>query len=180
ASYGIVESNSVPFASTSVVGGDDLDAAARGIPASDEGRRAVDVVDVVMGVDHRRDRLVRHLAQAPLGDDDVAEATVGGVEVPDLVGPDLDRLFLEEPGVVDEVLGGRERHLVLGRPRRRLAGGRRSGTERRAILTDHEGWFGSAAPEFQQAVLSRCVWREIRAGQPIYSASDVQTGPCGI
>lgn len=52
--------------------------------------------------------------------------------------------------------------------------------ERRAILTDHEGWFGSAAPEFQQAVLSRCGWREVKAGQPIYSASDVRTDPCGI
>lgn len=52
--------------------------------------------------------------------------------------------------------------------------------ERFAILTDNEGWFGSAAPEFQQAVLSRCGWREVAAGQPIYSASDVQTDPCGI
>jgi CRP-like cAMP-binding protein len=52
--------------------------------------------------------------------------------------------------------------------------------ERYAILTDNEGWFGSAAPEFQQAVLSRCEWREVTAGQPIYSASDVQTDPCGI
>ena len=52
--------------------------------------------------------------------------------------------------------------------------------ERFAILTDNEGWFGSAAPEFQQAVLSRCGWRQVRAGQPIYNASDVQTDPCGI
>jgi CRP-like cAMP-binding protein len=52
--------------------------------------------------------------------------------------------------------------------------------ERFAILTDNEGWFGSAAPEFQQAVLSRCEWRDIAAGQPIYNASDVQTDPCGI
>lgn len=52
--------------------------------------------------------------------------------------------------------------------------------ERLAILTDNEGWFGSAAPEFQQAVLSRCGWREVTAGQPIYSASDVRTDPCGI
>jgi hypothetical protein len=29
-------------------------------------------------------------------------------------------------------------------------------TERYAILTENEGWFGSAAPEFQQAILSRC------------------------
>ena len=53
-------------------------------------------------------------------------------------------------------------------------------TERYAILTENEGWFGSAAPEFQQAVLSRFGWREVMAGQPIYSASDVQTDPCGI
>jgi CRP/FNR family transcriptional regulator, cyclic AMP receptor protein len=52
--------------------------------------------------------------------------------------------------------------------------------ERFAILTDHEGWFGSAAPEFQQAVLSRCVWREVPAGQTIYRASDAQTDPGGI
>ena len=52
--------------------------------------------------------------------------------------------------------------------------------DRFAILTENEGWFGSAAPEFQQAALSRCGWREVAAGQPIYSASDVQTDPCGI
>jgi len=49
-----------------------------------------------------------------------------------------------------------------------------------AILTDNEGWFGSAATEFQQAVLSCCESREVAAGQPIYRASDVQTDPCGI
>lgn len=53
-------------------------------------------------------------------------------------------------------------------------------TERCAVLTDHECWFGSAVPEFQQAVLSRCVWREVMTGQHIYSASDVHTDPCGI
>lgn len=52
--------------------------------------------------------------------------------------------------------------------------------ERFAVLTDNEGWFGSAAPEFQQAVLSRCGWREVAAGQPIYSASDAQADPYGI
>jgi CRP/FNR family transcriptional regulator, cyclic AMP receptor protein len=52
--------------------------------------------------------------------------------------------------------------------------------ERFSILTGNEGWFGSASPEFQQAVLSRCGWREFSAGQPIYSASDVQTDPCGV
>jgi len=52
--------------------------------------------------------------------------------------------------------------------------------ERRAVLTDNEGWFGTAAPEFQQAVLSCCEWREVAAGHPIYSASDVQTDPRGI
>jgi CRP-like cAMP-binding protein len=52
--------------------------------------------------------------------------------------------------------------------------------ERFAILTDNESWFGSAAPEFQQAVLSLCGWREVTAGRPIYNASDVQTDPCGI
>jgi CRP-like cAMP-binding protein len=52
--------------------------------------------------------------------------------------------------------------------------------ERCAILTDNEGWFGRAAPEFQQAVLARCGWREVPAGEQIYRASDVQTDPCGI
>jgi CRP/FNR family transcriptional regulator, cyclic AMP receptor protein len=52
--------------------------------------------------------------------------------------------------------------------------------ERCTILTDNEGWFGSAAPEFQQAVLSRCAWREVTAGQSIYRASDAQTDPSGI
>jgi CRP/FNR family transcriptional regulator, cyclic AMP receptor protein len=52
--------------------------------------------------------------------------------------------------------------------------------ERCAILTEHEGWFGGATPEFQQAVLSRCGWREVLAGQPIYHASDPQADPCGI
>jgi len=52
--------------------------------------------------------------------------------------------------------------------------------ERCAVLTENEGWFGSAAPDFQQAVLSHCEWREVMAGQPIYSASDVQTDPSGI
>ena len=52
--------------------------------------------------------------------------------------------------------------------------------ERCAVLTDHEGWFGTAAPEFQQAMLSRCEWREVTAGHPIYRASDRQADPCGI
>jgi CRP-like cAMP-binding protein len=52
--------------------------------------------------------------------------------------------------------------------------------ERFAILTDNEGWFGRAAPEFQQAVLSRSGWRKVTAGQGIYDASDAQTDPCGI
>lgn len=52
--------------------------------------------------------------------------------------------------------------------------------ERHAILTEHEGWFGGATPEFQQAVLSRCGWREVVAGQPIYHASDPRADPCGI
>jgi CRP/FNR family cyclic AMP-dependent transcriptional regulator len=52
--------------------------------------------------------------------------------------------------------------------------------ERFSILTGNEGWFGSASPEFQQAVLSRCGWREVTAGRPIYNASDAQTDPCGV
>lgn len=52
--------------------------------------------------------------------------------------------------------------------------------ERRAILTDHEGWFGSATPEFQDAVLSRCQWREVLAGQTLHHASDPEADPCGI
>ena len=52
--------------------------------------------------------------------------------------------------------------------------------ERHAILKEHEGWFGGATPEFQQAVLSRCGWREVVAGQLIYHASDTRADPCGI
>jgi len=52
--------------------------------------------------------------------------------------------------------------------------------ERCAILTDNEGWFGRAAPEFQQAVLSRCAWREVDAGQNIYHASDAEADMSGI
>lgn len=52
--------------------------------------------------------------------------------------------------------------------------------ERCAVLTDNEGWFGSAAPEFQKAVLSCCESREVAAGQPIYSASDLHADFCGI
>jgi len=52
--------------------------------------------------------------------------------------------------------------------------------ERYAILTENEGWFGNAAPEFQQAVLSRCGWREVAAGEPIYRATDDQADTSGI
>lgn len=52
--------------------------------------------------------------------------------------------------------------------------------ERYTTLTDNEGWFGRAAPEFQQSVLSRCVWREVTAGKLIYSASDAHADTCGI
>lgn len=52
--------------------------------------------------------------------------------------------------------------------------------ERHAILTEHEGWFGRATPEFQQAVLSRCEWREVTAGQQIYRATDAEVDLCGI
>jgi CRP-like cAMP-binding protein len=52
--------------------------------------------------------------------------------------------------------------------------------ERFAILTDNEGWFGGAAPEFQQAVLSRAAWKEVTAGQPIYRANDVGADLCGV
>jgi CRP-like cAMP-binding protein len=52
--------------------------------------------------------------------------------------------------------------------------------ERCAVLTENEGWFGGAAPEFQQAVLSCCKWGEVTAGQPIYSASDVHADTCGV
>jgi len=53
-------------------------------------------------------------------------------------------------------------------------------TERCAILTDNEGWFGSAGPDFQQAVLSRCRWREVPAGQVIHRASDPESDLSGI
>jgi CRP-like cAMP-binding protein len=52
--------------------------------------------------------------------------------------------------------------------------------ERRAILTDGETWFGTATPEFQEAVLSRCAWREVAAGRPVYRATDVETDLGGV
>jgi CRP/FNR family cyclic AMP-dependent transcriptional regulator len=52
--------------------------------------------------------------------------------------------------------------------------------ERSAVLTDNEGWFGSAAPEFQRAVLSRCEWRDVAPGQRIYRATDAEVDLCGI
>jgi len=81
----------------------------------------------VMGLNDRDDRLVRHLAQLfqshlgrldrrgrvdhhqfvlALDHGDVAEATVGRVEVPVPMGPDLDHFRLGEGIVFGEDVGG--------------------------------------------------------------------------
>lgn len=52
--------------------------------------------------------------------------------------------------------------------------------ERLAVLTRNEGWFGRAPKEFQDAVLSRCVWKVFAAGQTIFRATDEQADICGI
>ena len=53
-------------------------------------------------------------------------------------------------------------------------------SERLAVLTHNDGWFGRAPKEFQDAVLSRCEWKLCAAGQTIYQATDEQAGFCGI
>jgi CRP/FNR family transcriptional regulator, cyclic AMP receptor protein len=53
-------------------------------------------------------------------------------------------------------------------------------TERLAVLTQNEGWFGRAPKEFQDAVLSRCEWKVCAAGQTIYQATDEQADFCGV
>jgi CRP-like cAMP-binding protein len=53
-------------------------------------------------------------------------------------------------------------------------------SERLAILTRNEGWFGRAPKEFHDAVLSRCEWKVCAAGQTIYQATDEQADFCGI
>jgi CRP/FNR family transcriptional regulator, cyclic AMP receptor protein len=52
--------------------------------------------------------------------------------------------------------------------------------ERLSILTRHEGWFGRAPQEFQEAVLSRCTWVTCPAGRPIYQTTDKHVNFCGI
>ena len=69
-------------------------------------------------------------AAIALEHDDVADAAVGRVDAPDLVGADLDRLFLEEAGVIDEVLRRRERHEVFFRAGRRVGCDRSARRER--------------------------------------------------
>jgi CRP/FNR family transcriptional regulator, cyclic AMP receptor protein len=53
-------------------------------------------------------------------------------------------------------------------------------SERLAVLTQNEGWFGRAPREFQDAVLSRCEWKFCAAGQTIYQATDEQADFYGI
>lgn len=45
-------------------------------------------------------------------------------------------------------------------------------TERVALLTGSEGWFGRAPREFQKAILARCEWIMCSAGQPVYQTAD--------
>jgi CRP-like cAMP-binding protein len=53
-------------------------------------------------------------------------------------------------------------------------------SERLAILTRSEGWFGRAPKDFQDAVLSRCQWVTCPAGQAIYQTTDEHVRFCGI
>ncbi|MBI1285652.1 MAG: helix-turn-helix domain-containing protein [Thiobacillus sp.] len=53
-------------------------------------------------------------------------------------------------------------------------------SDRLAILSCHEGWFGRAPKEFQEAVLSRCRWRVCPAGETIYAATDETALCCGV
>lgn len=53
-------------------------------------------------------------------------------------------------------------------------------SERLAILTRNEGWFGRAPQEFQDAVLSRCEWTVRPAGKAIFDFADHQEHFCGI
>jgi CRP-like cAMP-binding protein len=52
--------------------------------------------------------------------------------------------------------------------------------DRLAILKDNEGWFGQAPAAFQDAVLSRCEWRTVRAGSPVLRAVDEYADLVGI
>jgi len=52
--------------------------------------------------------------------------------------------------------------------------------ERIAVLTDNEGWFGRAPKAFQEAVLARCEWVELAAGQPIHRATDAHSHLIGV
>ena len=45
-------------------------------------------------------------------------------------------------------------------------------TERTAVLTSWEGWFGRAPREFQNELLARSDWYVCRAGQPVYQTAD--------
>lgn len=53
-------------------------------------------------------------------------------------------------------------------------------SERLAVLTGNEGWFGRAPKDFQDALLSRCEWLARTAGQPIYQAADQQADLLGV
>ena len=124
-----------------IVGGDDLHLATRRVLAADEGGGAGGMIGVVVGVDDGNDRLFcegeHQLASAlrmldpdagideddaaiAFQDDDVADAAVRRVDAPDIVGADLDRLFLEVACMIDEVLRRREGHEVFFRAGRRV------------------------------------------------------------
>ena len=53
-------------------------------------------------------------------------------------------------------------------------------SERLAVLTQNEGWFGRAPKDFQDAVLSRCEWKTRTAGETIYQTTDAHADFCGI
>jgi CRP-like cAMP-binding protein len=52
--------------------------------------------------------------------------------------------------------------------------------DRISILKDNEGWFGQSPADFQDAVLSRCEWRTVRAGAPVLRAVDEYADLVGV
>jgi CRP/FNR family transcriptional regulator, cyclic AMP receptor protein len=53
-------------------------------------------------------------------------------------------------------------------------------SERFAVLTDNEGWFGRAPKAFQEAIFARCEWVKFAAGQLIHRATDQQSHLIGV
>lgn len=52
--------------------------------------------------------------------------------------------------------------------------------DRVRVLTRNEGWFGCAPAEFRDAVLARCEWRTLAAGETVYRVIDEDGALYGI